>query len=97
MVCYRKHGHNEGDDLKVTQTKMYEIIKNHKNPREICVDTLYNRDKVERTLAEDLEKSFWQKLQDRLDMVKETPLPYNYQEPQEAWRALRITRDPSDF
>src|SRR5690625_7868897 len=76
---------------------MYEIIKNHKNPREIYVDTLYNRDKVERTLAEDLEKSFWQKLQDRLDMVKETPLPYNYQEPQEAWRALRITRDPSDF
>src|SRR5690625_7748261 len=30
-------------------------------------------------------------------MVKESPLPYNYQEPQEAWRALRITRDPSDF
>lgn len=97
MVCYRKHGHNEGDDPKFTQPKMYEIIKNHKNPREVYVDTLYNRDKVERTLAEDLEKSFWQKLQDRLDMVKETPLPYTYQEPQEAWRALRITRDPSDF
>src|SRR5690625_6115164 len=56
-----------------------------------------NRDKVEISLAEDFEKSFLQKLQDRLDMVKETPLPYNYQEPQEAWRALRITRDPSDF
>lgn len=97
MVCYRKHGHNEGDDPKFTQPKMYQIIKDHKNPREIYVDKLIKRDHVEKKIGEELEKSFWTKLQDRLDLVKETPLPYTYQEPEEAWRALRITKDPRDF
>ncbi len=97
MVCYRKHGHNEGDDPKFTQPKMYQIIKDHKNPREIYLDKLIARDHVEKELAENLEKSFWSKLQDRLDLVKETPLPYSYQEPDKAWQALRITKDPSDF
>lgn len=97
MVCYRKHGHNEGDDPKFTQPRMYQIIKNHKNPREIYVDKLIARDHVDRKMAEELEKSFWGKLQDRLDLVKETPLPYSHQEPDKAWKALRITKDPSDF
>ena len=35
MVCYRKHGHNEGDDPKFTQPQMYDIIAKHPNPREI--------------------------------------------------------------
>ncbi len=97
MVCYRKHGHNEGDDPKFTQPKMYKIIKDHKNPREIYVDKLIKRDHVEKKMAEELENSFWKKLQDRLDMVKETPLPYAHQEPEKAWKALRVTKDPNDF
>ena len=35
MVCYRKHGHNEGDDPKYTQPQLYKLIEQHKNPREI--------------------------------------------------------------
>ncbi len=97
MVCYRKHGHNEGDDPKFTQPKMYQIIKDHKNPREIYVDKLVSRGHVDKQLAEELEKSFWGKLQDRLDFVKETPLPYTHQQPDKAWKELRITKDPNDF
>lgn len=97
MVCYRKHGHNEGDDPKFTQPKMYKIIKDHKNPREIFVDKLIKRDNLEKNLAVKLEDSFWKKLQDRFDMVKETPLPYSNQEADKAWQALRITKDPRDF
>lgn len=36
-------------------------------------------------------------LQDRLDMVKQKPLPYTYQEPDLAWKALTKSNDPKDF
>ena len=36
-------------------------------------------------------------MQDRPDEVRENPLPYTYQEPEEHWRQLRKTIDPKDF
>lgn len=97
MVCYRRHGHNEGDDPKFTQPRMYEFIHNHKNPREIYVEQLIQRGDVEKELAESLEANFWDDLQARLDSVKQKPLPYVYQEPEQDWRKLRKTKDKNDF
>lgn len=97
MVCYRKHGHNEGDDPKFTQPNMYDIIKNHKDPREVYSDLLVERGDVEAELAEKLEKEFWDTLQKRLDEVKEEPLPYEYQASEEAWRKLDKHPDPDVF
>ncbi len=88
MVCYRKHGHNEGDDPKFTQPNMYDIIKQHDDPRKVYSNILVDRGDVEAQLAEELEKEFWDTLQARLDEVKEEPLPYEYQAPEEAWRQL---------
>ena len=89
MVCYRRHGHNEGDDPQFTQPEMYDIISTHPNPRELYVQKLAGRKDVEAKLAEDLEKSYWDVLQQRLEMVKEKKLPYTYQEPELAWRQLK--------
>lgn len=97
MVCYRRHGHNEGDDPKFTQPEMYKAIKNHPNPRDIYSDYLINKGEVEAKLATEMNEEFWKFLQERLDMVKEKPLPYKYQEPEQAWRKLRRTRNPEDF
>lgn len=89
MVCYRRHGHNEGDDPQFTQPEMYRIIKEHPNPREIYINSLVQRDLVERKMAETMEALYWEDLQNHLNEIKEKPLPYTYQEPEEAWRALK--------
>ena len=90
MVCYRKHGHNEGDDPKYTQPQLYSLIEKHKNPREAYVECLLqNGEASAQELAKEMEKKFWSDLQARLDEVKQNPLPYKYQAPELAWQAMR--------
>lgn len=97
MVCYRKHGHNEGDDPKFTQPRMYELISKHKNPRELYVEKLISRGDVDEALAKQMEETFWSDLQARLDLVKQKPLPYTYQEPEKAWKKLKKNAKISDL
>jgi 2-oxoglutarate dehydrogenase E1 component len=90
MVCYRRHGHNEGDDPKFTQPTLYAMIEKHPNPREVYTQFLMeNGESDARDLAKDMEKKFWNDLQERLDDIKQKPLPYNYQQPEIAWQSLR--------
>jgi 2-oxoglutarate dehydrogenase E1 component len=97
MVCYRKHGHNEGDDPQYTQPEMYQIINNHPDPREIYSKKLIERGQVDADLANEMEKEFWNLLQERLDEVREHPLPYEYQEPELAWKQLKKKTIPEDY
>ena len=90
MVCYRRHGHNEGDDPKFTQPQLYALIDKHPNPREVYINYLLeNGDEHARELAKEMEKKFWADLQERLDEVKQNPLPYHYQQPELWWKSLR--------
>ncbi|MEP6927936.1 MAG: 2-oxoglutarate dehydrogenase E1 component, partial [Ginsengibacter sp.] len=90
MVCYRRHGHNEGDDPKFTQPGLYALIDKQPNPREVYVKWLmmHGEDGTSE-LAEEMEKKFWSDLQERLDEIKQHPLPYNYQLPELKWQSLR--------
>ncbi|MCB0610987.1 MAG: 2-oxoglutarate dehydrogenase E1 component [Lewinellaceae bacterium] len=97
MVCYRRHGHNEGDDPQFTQPEMYKIIADHDDPRMVYSKKLIERGDVEGELADEMEKAFWNHLQERLDEVREHPLPYQYQEPEQAWRKLKKKTDVSDY
>lgn len=97
MVCYRKHGHNESDEPKFTQPEMYKIISGHENPRVLYTRKLISRGDLQKELAEKMETEFWGVLQARLDMVKQKTLPYTYQEPDLAWKALKKTNHSSDF
>ena len=90
MVCYRRHGHNEGDDPKFTQPQLYALIDKHANPREVYVEYLLKHGEQDaQDLAKDMEKKFWSDLQERLDEVKQNPLPYKYQQPELWWKSLR--------
>jgi 2-oxoglutarate dehydrogenase E1 component len=97
MVCYRRHGHNEGDEPKFTQPKLYAIIDKHLNPREVYTQYLIeNGEPDARALAKEMEQQFLKELQDRLDEVKQHPLPYTYQKPEKWWQSLRRAT-PEDF
>jgi 2-oxoglutarate dehydrogenase E1 component len=97
MVCYRRHGHNEGDDPKFTQPGLYALIDKHPNPREVYVNNLMkDGDAAVSDLAKEMEKKYWTDLQERLDEIKQRPLPYNYQKPEMWWQNLRKAT-PQDF
>ncbi|MEZ5209317.1 MAG: thiamine pyrophosphate-dependent enzyme [Acidimicrobiales bacterium] len=38
MVCYRRHGHNEGDDPSYTQPLMYKRIDQRRSVRKIYTE-----------------------------------------------------------
>jgi 2-oxoglutarate dehydrogenase E1 component len=97
MVCYRRHGHNEGDDPEFTQPYMYSLIKDHPNPRELYRKKLVERGFLDAELADKMEQDFWNNLQDRLNEVRQKALPYEYQEPEEAWRNLQKKTTDKDF
>lgn len=88
MVCYRKYGHNEGDDPSFTQPQMYGFIKTHPNPREVYNKQLIEHGDVDASLAQEMEKKFWETLQNRLDEIHQKPIPYTRQGPEVAWTKL---------
>lgn len=97
MVCYRKHGHNEGDDPKYTQPQLYALIDKHQNPREIYTKYLMENGKPEaQVLAKEMEQKFWADLQERLDEIKQNPLPYKYQPPELVWKSM-VKATAADF
>lgn len=89
MLCYRRHGHNEGDEPKFTQPNLYNIIARHPNPREVYLKKLIERGDVDASLAEELDKKFRNLLQERLDEVKQKALPYKLQAAEEEWKKMR--------
>ncbi len=66
------------------------MIDKHPNPREVYTSYLLkNGEPDAKELAKEMEKNFWEDLQERLDEVKQNPLPYKYQQPELWWKQLR--------
>ncbi|WBM76034.1 2-oxoglutarate dehydrogenase E1 component [Saprospira grandis] len=97
MVCYRKHGHNEGDDPKFTQPKLYEFIKNHRDPRSIYLDRLIEQGAIEKEMAEQMDKEFNTFLQERFDRVEQKEVDYTLQAPEVAWSQLQKKTSWEDY
>ena len=71
LLCYRKYGHNEGDEPKFTQPKLYKLIANHPNPREIYLKRLIDEKVVSEKEGIRMEKEFDDMLQERLNDAKQ--------------------------
>jgi len=72
ILCYRKYGHNEGDEPRFTQPVLYKAIQRHPNPREIYVKKLVEQGSIEAGMAKDMERSFKDLLEGMLNEAKQT-------------------------
>lgn len=71
LVCYRKYGHNEGDDPTFTQPQMYAAIKGHSTPAEVYKKQLLSAQSITEDEAKALEDDYQSRLQDAYDKAKE--------------------------
>ena len=70
MVCYRRYGHNEGDDPSYTQPLMYKAISERRSVRKLYVETLVKRGDITLEEAEQALVDFHDKLQVSLDETR---------------------------
>jgi len=70
LLCYRKYGHNEGDEPKFTQPKLYKLIEQHQNPKEIYVDKLINENIISDVDLKIIEQDFTKLLESEFDKSK---------------------------
>ena len=73
LVCYRRHGHNEGDDPSYTQPLMYQRIEAKRSVRKLYTETLVRRGDITLEEAESALDDFNAKLQAVLDEVRGEP------------------------
>jgi 2-oxoglutarate dehydrogenase E1 component len=67
MFCYRRHGHNEGDEPAFTQPLMYKKIKSHPTVREIYTARLVSEGIIEETQAKELAAQRDKNLNDEME------------------------------
>ncbi len=96
LLCYRKYGHNEGDEPRFTQPMLYKAISKHPNPREIYNQKLINEGVVGANIAQEMAQEFKQLLQDRFDESKEIEKARITPFMQSEWQGLRKSND-DDF
>lgn len=67
LLGYRKYGHNEGDEPRFTQPKLYKAIAKHKNPRDIYADKLLAEGVIEQDYVKQLEVEYKSSLEVKLE------------------------------
>jgi 2-oxoglutarate dehydrogenase E1 component len=58
LLCYRRYGHNEGDEPRFTQPSLYKAISKHPNPKEIYIQKLISQGIVEANMVKEMAKQF---------------------------------------
>ena len=75
MVCYRRFGHNEGDEPAFTQPKMYELIRARRSVRKLYTETLVNRGDLTIAEAEATLDDFHTRLDQAFDETHQSGPP----------------------
>ena len=71
MICYRRRGHNEGDDPSMTQPAMYDVIDAKRSVRKIYTESLIGRGDISMEEAEHALRDFSNQLEHVFNEVRE--------------------------
>ena len=74
LLGYRKYGHNEGDEPRFTQPKLYKLISKHKNPRDIYAEKLIADGIINADYVKKLEDEYKSKLEVNLEASRQKDL-----------------------
>ena len=66
LLGYRKYGHNEGDEPRFTQPKLYKLISKHPNPKNIYATKLISESLMSNDEIKKIESDYRLKLEDQL-------------------------------
>lgn len=93
MVCYRRHGHNEGDEPAFTQPVMYGKIKDRMTVRELYTESLVMAGELSPEEAETIAETFGEKMQEVYDEVHSGNVPVKAVQAgfTGAWKGLTAT------
>ncbi len=88
MLCYRRHGHNEGDDPGFTQPILYKLIKTRPSVRKQYTDKLLLEGILTPEADTRIAEEFKSRLQSAFDQVKNQEIePLHHHVPQQ-WEGL---------
>ncbi|WP_234809583.1 multifunctional oxoglutarate decarboxylase/oxoglutarate dehydrogenase thiamine pyrophosphate-binding subunit/dihydrolipoyllysine-residue succinyltransferase subunit [Mycolicibacterium tusciae] len=71
MLCYRRRGHNEGDDPSMTQPYMYDVIDTKRGSRKTYTEALIGRGDISMKEAEDALRDYQGQLERVFNEVRE--------------------------
>jgi len=71
MICYRRFGHNEGDEPSFTQPLMYKKIKEHPSTLNVYGERLIKEEVINKDQFETMKKDFKNLLDDQFKNAKD--------------------------
>ena len=93
LLCYRKYGHNEGDEPRFTQPLLYKIISKHPNAKEIYVKKLLNENLMDSNLPIEIKEEFKSMLESRFDESKKVSRAVITPFMEEEWKGFQQLKD----
>lgn len=94
LLGYRKYGHNEGDEPRFTQPKLYKLISKHQNPRDIYAERLMSEGVIDADYVSQLEEEYKAKLEENLEDSRKIEKTVITPFMQDEWKGLeRVMED----
>ncbi|NCP22097.1 MAG: 2-oxoglutarate dehydrogenase E1 component [Flavobacteriales bacterium CG_4_9_14_0_2_um_filter_35_242] len=86
LLGYRKYGHNEGDEPRFTQPKLYKAIANQPNPKDIYAKKLIDEGVIDAAFVKNITESFKALLENEYAKSKQDNLSVIHPFMDEKWR-----------